>query len=163
VLRIGIRGILEAAGGLASIAEAGTGLEAAAAMPAVQPTLIVVQDALPGVTGVVAARMLREMAPTARLIVLTDEVDDARVVEAIGNGVDALLPSAIDGATLIGAIRQLEEGRRPLNDHVLARPDLAARILDTVRAEAGVGNAAGADRLERISLLMHRRRIADGR
>ncbi|HKG25089.1 MAG TPA: response regulator, partial [Thermomicrobiales bacterium] len=98
VLRIGIQGVIEAGEDFRIVAEAENGLQATAMAASHLPTLAIIQDALRGVSGVVVARAVRDVSPRTRIVVLTDEVDDERVVAAVVHGVDALLPAAIDGA-----------------------------------------------------------------
>ena len=134
VLRVGIQGVLETAGGFQVVAEAQNGLEAAACVATCEPSIVIIQDALRGVSGVAVARAVRELCSRARIVVLTDEVDDARIVAAVVHGADALLPAAVDAQGLITAIRCVAAGGRPLAELVLSRPDLAARVFAEARA-----------------------------
>jgi DNA-binding NarL/FixJ family response regulator len=145
VLRIGIQGVLEADGRYRVVAEAENGLEAAAVASAYQPSAFVIQDALRGVSGVVVARAVREISPRTGILVLTDEVDDERIVAAVVHGVDALLPAAIDGPGLLAAVRRVIAGDRPLDELVLSRPEIAARVFAEARA------ASTADRSNALS------------
>src|SRR5688572_17996367 len=136
VLRIGIQGVIEAGEDFRVIAEADNGLQATAMAASHQPTLAIIQDALRGVSGVVAARAVRDVSPRSRVVVLTDEVDDERIVAAVVHGVDSLLPAAIDSAGLVTALRRVRAGERPLEDLVLSRPEIAARVFDEARTVA---------------------------
>lgn len=136
VLRIGIQMVLEARDDHRIVAEAENGLQATALAASHEPTLAVIQDALRGVSGVVVARAIRDVAPRTRLVVLTDEVDDERIVAAVVHGVDALLPSAIDGPGLLAELAGIRAGARPLDEIVLSRPDIAARVFDEARTVA---------------------------
>ena len=140
VLRIGLQGVLEAEGHLI-VAEAQNGLEATALAGSHQPTLAVIQDALRGVSGVVAARAVRDVAARTRIVVLTDEVDDERIVAAVVHGVDALLPSAIDGVGLIAAIGRVTAGERLLDELVLSHPQIAAKVFNEARTAATIGTS----------------------
>jgi DNA-binding NarL/FixJ family response regulator len=136
VLRIGIQGVLEAGNGHRIVAEAENGLQATALAASHEPTLAVIQDALRGVSGVVVARALRDVSPRTRVVVLTDDVNDDRIVAAVVHGVDALLPAAIDGPNLLGELARVCAGERPLDAIVLSRPDIAARVFDEARVVA---------------------------
>jgi DNA-binding NarL/FixJ family response regulator len=167
VLRIGIQGVLETDGRYRIVAEAENGLEAAAVASAYQPTAYVIQDALRGVSGVVVARAVREISPRAGILVLTDEVDDERIVAAVVHGVDALLPAAIDGPGLLAAVRRVVAGGRPLDDLVLSRPEIAARVFAEARAIPATGGSSALSGRE-IAILdgvvrgLSNREIADG-
>jgi DNA-binding NarL/FixJ family response regulator len=136
VLRIGIQGVIEAGEDFRIIAEADNGLQATAMAASYEPTLAIIQDALRGVSGVVVARAVRDVSPKSRVVVLTDDVDDERIVAAVVHGVDALLPAAIDGAGLVTALRRVCAGERPLEDLVLSRREIAARVFDEARTVA---------------------------
>src|SRR6476619_3981354 len=91
VFRFGIGGVLEGANPDVQIIEASNALDAVAEAISGSPSLVIIQEALAGVSGIVAARALRERINVAPIIVLADEIDDERIVSAIGHGVDALL------------------------------------------------------------------------
>jgi DNA-binding NarL/FixJ family response regulator len=136
VLRIGIQAVLEARKDYCIIAEAENGLQATALAASHEPTLAIIQDALRGVSGVVAGRAVHEVSHQTRVVVLTDEIDEERIVAAVVHGVDALLPAAIDGSELIAALGRLCAGERSLEELVLSRPEIAARVFDEARAVA---------------------------
>jgi DNA-binding NarL/FixJ family response regulator len=126
VLRIGIQGVIEAGEDFRVIAEADNGLQATAMAASHEPTLAIIQDALRGVSGVVVARAVRDVSPRTRIVVLTDDVDDERIVSAVVHGV----------AGLVTSLRRVCAGQRPLEDLVLSRPEIAARVFDEARTVA---------------------------
>lgn len=134
VLRCGIRGILENALRVEHLVEAGSALDAAPLVSAADPTLIVIQDALPGVTGVVAAKMLRSIQPTAKIVVLSERTDDEHVISAIRHGADALLPAGIDPADFVHTVRELLHSRAALGDLALEQPIVVAHIVAAMRS-----------------------------
>lgn len=136
VLRYGIRTILDELVPIDNVTEAGDALEAGTVAAAVDPHLIVIQYALPGVNGALAARLLRERCPDARIAILSDYTAERDVLRALQNGADALLPAAIEPASFVATVRDLLAGRSTLRDHVLEQPALAARVIAAVR-EAG--------------------------
>jgi len=157
VLRIGIQGILDAADGARLIAEANNGLQATAYAEAHEPHLVIIQDALRGVSGVVVARAIRDVSPKSKVVVLTEDDSEARIVAATVHSVDALLPAAIDGQGLLAALARLRAGERPLDDLVMSRPDIATKVFDAAR------NVAAGDPAMRSSSLSGREiAILDG-
>jgi DNA-binding NarL/FixJ family response regulator len=140
VLRIGLQGVLETEG-YRIVAEAPNALEATALAGSHQPSLAVIQDALRGVSGVVAARAVREVSPRTRVVVLTDEVNDERIVAAVVHGVDALLPSAVDGPRLLAALARVTAGERLLDEFVLSHPKVAAKVFAEARSAASASAA----------------------
>ena len=98
VLRFGIRGILDNAFTIERGAESDNALDAAAIAQPFAPNLVVIQYALPGVNGMLAARMLRDLVPSASIAILSDFTDDADIVQAVRHGAAALLSAAIEPA-----------------------------------------------------------------
>ncbi|HEY8446238.1 MAG TPA: response regulator transcription factor [Thermomicrobiales bacterium] len=141
VLRIGIQGVLESTGDYAVVAEAENCLQATSAAIAHQPDVVLIQDALRGVAGIIAARAVREFAPRAAILVLTEDFSDRRVEAALRHGVDALLPAEIEGSALIAAIRRTIAGARPLLELARLRPSVVERIRDTAQASEPVAEA----------------------
>lgn len=134
VLRIGIQEVIERTGAFTVVGSAENGLEAVNIVMIHQPEVVIIQDALRGVAGVIVARAVRESAPCAAIVVLTEQRSDLRLVAAVTHGVDALLPADVDGAELVATIQRVLAGDKPLVELVLSRPELAARVFDEVRA-----------------------------
>lgn len=144
VLRFGIQGILDHAFAIERVAESDNALDAASLAQEFDPQLVVIQYALPGVNGMLAARMLRDLVPNARIAILSDFTDDADKVQAIRHGADALLSAAIEPAAFTSTVAALLAGRSVLADHVLEQPALAARVFDAIReAETHQQRAGG--------------------
>jgi DNA-binding NarL/FixJ family response regulator len=80
-------------------------LAAYSVAPRFNPDLTIIQDALPGVSGMIAARMIRQIAPSSRVIVLADDVQLAIDVAGKAQSIDAVLPSASEPDDLNAAIR----------------------------------------------------------
>jgi DNA-binding NarL/FixJ family response regulator len=136
VLRIGIQGVLDAGDDVRVIAEADNGLQATALAEAHSPDLAIIQDALRGVSGVVVARAIRDVSPKTRIVVLTEDESDGRIITAIVHGVDALLSAAIDSQGLVTELARLRAGEKPLEKLALSREDIAARVFDAARSVA---------------------------
>jgi DNA-binding NarL/FixJ family response regulator len=155
VLRYGIRGILETVLALGTVTEAGGAIEAAASIASASPSVIVIHDALPGVTGDVTARMLRELQPGATIVILSDDVGDAHVIAAARLGADALLPTAIDPAGFASAVSELTRGRRHADAVAQYREPFDRLIAETgLTSPTNPGSAA--------SMLAHALELAAG-
>jgi DNA-binding NarL/FixJ family response regulator len=113
VLRFGIRTVLESVVTLDAFMEASGALEAAAAARTDQPDLVVLHDALPGVTGIVATTMLRHIRPHARIVLMSDDVDGQHRTAALQAGADSLLSMAIDPGEFAVAIDGLIDRSSP--------------------------------------------------
>jgi DNA-binding NarL/FixJ family response regulator len=134
VLRAGIENVLESTHEFRVVAQASNGLEAISLADGGHPDVAVVQDLLHGVSGVVTARAIHEASPKTKVVVLTESFDERRIVAAILYGVDALVPADIDSPGLIEVVRGVHAGERILEQMVLTRPELAARVFHEVRS-----------------------------
>lgn len=134
VLRIGIRGLLENAFAVSEIAEADGALESVTLLAAARPDLVIIQDALPGVTGVVAARMVRQFRPRVAILVLSDHVNETAVSVATRHGADALLPSTVTTELFLATVRSLQPVPDKELDSVVAdEADNRLRDLENLR------------------------------
>lgn len=148
VWRYALRLVVQSTWPTIESAEAGHALAAYQAVTEFEPDLTIIQDALPGVSGMIAGRMVRQLAPDGRVIVLTDDVEVA--LQAVGGagGIDAVLPSAVEPDELAAAIDGFALARpeppriAPLDVAVL---DGVSRGLSLEAIEAGVG--AGEDEI----------------
>lgn len=110
VLRYGIRGTLESVLSLETVVEASGALEAAALLRSARPALIVIHDALPGVTANATAKMLQDLLPGATIAILSDQADEGHRSEAEQHGAAALISMAIAPADFAAAIRNVVAG-----------------------------------------------------
>jgi two-component system, OmpR family, KDP operon response regulator KdpE len=107
---------------------AGTGAEGLDLAAAVQPDVIVLDLGLPDVDGVHLCRHLRNVAGCP-IVVVTSDVDEARVVEALDNGADDYITKPFAMAVLLARLRVALRHRNAtagLVDHdLLTAGDLA--------------------------------------
>ncbi len=135
VLRSGIQAIITGTLPIHRVFEAHNALEGLAVVSASDPTLIIIQDSLPGVTGFVAARMMREFEPDAKILILSDRLRHDDHVFARRLGADALVPASIDPPGFVETIRAVLKGENPQDDLLVNAP-LDARLNDIERLSA---------------------------
>lgn len=75
-----------------------------------QPDLILLDNHLPGVSGVDALPALREAAPAARVLMLTVSEDEADLAAALRNGASGYLLKTMEGDALATAVRRAMAG-----------------------------------------------------
>lgn len=107
VLRYGIRTVLESVVDLDGRVEAAAALEAAASARVADPDLVVIHDALPGLTGIATCGLLRELLPAARIVLMSDDVGEFHYAGARRAGADRLLSMAIDPDDFLTALNGL--------------------------------------------------------
>ena len=86
LFRRGLVALLGLSPGLQVVGEAGDAAEALRLAPVLNPHVILLDNHLPGVTGVDAVKGLREAAPMARVLMLTVSEDAQDLATALRNG-----------------------------------------------------------------------------
>jgi DNA-binding NarL/FixJ family response regulator len=79
------------------------------------------------------ARQMRYLAPRIAIIILTPSKDEERLFQAIKVGAAAYFTRDITPDELVDAIRKVSHGEYLIDEDVLAKPELATRVLDTFR------------------------------
>ena len=127
MLREGIKGLLENAGGISVVAEAGNIREMFAVLATRELDVIVLDIALPEGNGLDALEGIRAGHPGVAVVVLSMYPEEKFALRAIRSGASAYLAKETASAELVLAIRQAHAcGTYP-------GPDLSGRLL---RAEA---------------------------
>jgi DNA-binding NarL/FixJ family response regulator len=136
VVRTGLRAMLEAAGDVAVVGEAGDGAEAVELAAELEPHVVLMDLRMPVLDGVAATARLRERHPEVSVLVLTTYDTDADIFRAIDAGATGYLLKDATRDELLGAIRAAASGRS-----VLA-PRVAGRLMDRARTP-GRGSLSG--------------------
>jgi DNA-binding NarL/FixJ family response regulator len=127
VVRRGVRDLLESAGGIEVVGEAGTAAEAVARVPAVRPDVAVLDVRLPDGSGVEVCRDLRAADPSLRCMMLTSFDDDEALLDAIVAGASGYLLKEVRAADLVASVRRIAAGESLLDAHA------TARVIDRLR------------------------------
>jgi DNA-binding NarL/FixJ family response regulator len=130
VVRVGLRGMLEAADDLRVIGEAGSGDEALTLVAALRPDVVLMDLRMPGTDGVTATAKIVEHYPRVRVLVLTTYDTDADILRALEAGATGYLLKDTPITALVDAVRAAARG-----ETVLA-PPVAARLVTRMRAPA---------------------------
>jgi DNA-binding NarL/FixJ family response regulator len=122
LVRLGFRRILEDAPDLCVVGEAKDGEEAIRLAQELRPRVIVMDCALPRVSGLVATRRILEKLPETAVLMLSMHSEDTLVRQAMQAGARGyVLKSAVD-LELVTAVRNVAAGQSVL-DPQLVRPD----------------------------------------
>jgi DNA-binding NarL/FixJ family response regulator len=122
LVRKGFRRMLEDDRTIAVVGEASDGNEAVRLALELRPRVTVMDCALPGITGIEAARQIRAKNPDATILMLSMHSEDTLVRQALEAGARGyILKNAID-LDLTGAVKRAAEGKMVL-DPQLAKPD----------------------------------------
>jgi DNA-binding NarL/FixJ family response regulator len=144
VVREGLRTFLGLQDGLEVVGEAGDGEEAVAEAVRLRPDVILMDLTMPRLDGVEAMRELRRRLPGTRVVVLTSNADDTRLLAAIQAGAAGYLLKTVQPQELARAVRAAHAGEALLD------PSVAARLVEAIAAPAGSA-AAPADRADQLT------------
>jgi DNA-binding NarL/FixJ family response regulator len=124
LVRTGLRMILENAGDMEVIGEAGDGCEAVESTLRLEPDVVLMDIRMPNVDGVAATRQVRAEAPHIRVLVLTTFDLDEYVYAALRAGASGFLLKDALADDLLAAVRVVARG-----DAVVA-PSVTRRLLE---------------------------------
>jgi DNA-binding NarL/FixJ family response regulator len=124
LFRRGLRMVLEDEDDIEVIDEAGDGEQAVEMAREHAPDVVVMDVRMPGLTGIQAARRIKEEEPGTKILVLTisDEEDD--LYEAIKAGANGYLLKEISIDEIAHAVRSVHSGQS------LISPSMASKLLD---------------------------------
>jgi two-component system, NarL family, response regulator LiaR len=160
VFRKGVRALLEGAGDIAVIGEAGTGAEGVEAATRLQPDIVIMDLMLPDMTGLDATGQIHERTPEIRVLVLTSNNESDALVPALKAGATGYVLKSETRLELVNAVRAIAQGKSlvpveftgSLVSAIVQKTPLdalTARELDVLRAVGrGLNNADIAQRLE---------------
>ena len=94
------------------ICEEKDGLQAVQQAQALQPDLILLDIGLPGLNGIQAARRIREVASSSKIIFLTQESAPEVVEEALASGAHGYVVKTQAGSELLTALETVLRGSR---------------------------------------------------
>jgi DNA-binding NarL/FixJ family response regulator len=121
LVRKGFRRMLEDDRAISVVGEASDGNEAVRLAVELRPKVTVMDCALPGISGIEAARQIRAKNPEAIVLMLSMHSEDTLVRQALEAGARGyILKNAID-LDLVAAVKRAAEGKMVL-DPQLAKP-----------------------------------------
>ena len=127
VVRRGLRDLLEAAGGIEVVGEAGTADEATRRIPPTRPDVAILDVRLPDGDGVTVCREVRSAHPEIQCLILTSFSDDEALFQAIMAGAAGYLLKQVRGTDLVDAVRRVAAGQSLLD------PAVTAQVLERLR------------------------------
>jgi len=110
MVREGLRMILEAHPDMEVVGEAATGQEAVALAQELEPDVVIMDLAMPGMGGLEAIRLLQERRPQVRVLALTMYDDPDHFFQALHAGASGYVVQGGSSADLVAAVRAVHEG-----------------------------------------------------
>ncbi len=131
LFRKGLRMVLEAEEDIVVVAEAADGEQAVARVEELAPDVVLMDVRMPRMGGIDATRVIRQLFPTTRIIVLTvsDEEDD--LYGAVKAGANGYLLKEVSIEEVADAVRAVYGGQS------LISPSLASKLLDEFEGQIG--------------------------
>ena len=143
LVRAGMRRLLEDHPAVATVTEAGSGEEALALAGKTRYGMILMDIALPGMSGLEAAGRLIAALPDALVIMVTGKLEAGPVRRLLSGGVRGYVTKGSEASEMSEAIRRVLAGERYLS------PDVARQLaMDTIDGTA-------ANPFERLSAREH--------
>ena len=147
VVRMGLRGMLDAEPDLTVVGEASSGVEGVDLAVAERPDIVLMDLRMPGGDGVEATGRIMSAAPGVRVMVLTTYESDRDILRAIEAGASGYLLMDATPKELADAVRAAARGETVLAPRVAstlvrqvrspAPPALSARETEVLRLVAG--------------------------
>jgi two-component system response regulator NreC len=137
VVRSGLRVLLDARPGLEVVGDAGTGEETIGKAVSLQPDVLLLDIAMPGMNGLEVARRVREKAPGVRILVLTMYDDEAYLRQFLEVGVNGYVLKRAADTELVDAIRAVHRGES------FIYPSLMGRLIDSYLKHPAPARAPG--------------------
>jgi DNA-binding NarL/FixJ family response regulator len=122
LVRKGFRRMLEDDRAITVVAEASDGTEAVRLALELRPNVVVMDCALPGFSGIEAARQIRAKYPETTILMLSMHSEDTLVRQALEAGARGYILKNANDLDLISAVKRVAEGQLVL-DPQLAKPE----------------------------------------
>lgn len=120
VVRAGLKALLEATERVEVVGEASSGEEALEQVRTLEPDIVIMDLAMPGMGGIQATRRITELGLGAKVLVLTIHDEDEFLVPALNAGAAGFLNKSVADTDLFGAIEALVHGHAYLPQQVAA-------------------------------------------
>ena len=140
VVRAGLRALLESAGSVDVVGEASSGEEALGKARTLEPDIVIMDLAMPGMDGVEATRRINGLGIDTKVLVLTIHDEEEFLIPALDAGAAGFLNKSVADTDLMGALEALVRGHSYL-------PRRAAAVLARRTARGSSGRKPGSEAL----------------
>ena len=127
IVRQGLRFLLEHEAGIEVVGECADGDAAVAAARRLKPDVVLLDLLMPTLDGVAALPLITAASPKTRVVVLTSDQDDERILDAIRAGALSYLLKTAGVEEVVAAVSAAAKGESRL------APSVAAKLIKEVR------------------------------
>lgn len=110
IVRQGLKSVLEAEGDIEVVGEASDGKEALRKARAVQPKVVIMDIAMPGLNGLDASRRLAEILPEIKVLILSSYSEAPEVERALEAGAVGYVMKETASSEVVKAVRETYKG-----------------------------------------------------
>jgi NarL family two-component system response regulator LiaR len=126
VVREGLAAILANYPDIEVIGQAADGIQALEIVKQAKPNVVLLDMVMPGLDGLATIPKIREIAPSARILVVTGFAESDRVYQAIKAGALGYILKDATREQLVQAIRDVAQGRASL------QPSIAVKLIQEI-------------------------------
>jgi len=124
LVRQGLRSLLESEKNIKVVAEAGDGIEAIRLVEKHKPDLVLLDLAMPKMSGLSALRDIKNRYPETKILVLTFHSSEEYILEAFESGADGYCLKKDSHAELLAAIKNILSGKSFIS------PAISSKVLE---------------------------------
>jgi DNA-binding NarL/FixJ family response regulator len=143
VVRDSLEVLINGASGFHCVGAHPTSEHAIESAPAAAPQVILMDIQLPQMSGIECVRRLKEILPTAQIIMLTMYDDDQLVFDSLKAGASGYLLKRTPHVEILAAIEDVHSGGSPMTSSIARKVVQMARQSRSVMAPAQNGNFNG--------------------
>ncbi len=140
ILRQGLKLLLHSQPGVQVVGEAADGAAAVKQAQALKPDVVVMDISMPGMSGLVATRTLKQLLPDIRIVVLTRHEDQTHLEELLHAGASGYVSKQSPPEQILAAIRATAGGglyldpalKHRMAEGLLDRQPRASKPLSTI-------------------------------
>ena len=119
ILRVGLRSFLGYYDDIEVVGEAQDGAAAVALVKELQPDVVLMDVAMPGVNGIQATRLIRDEYPATKVLILSQYEDPQYVLPLLRSGASGYILKDALGTDLLNALRAVASGETFLGPSIV--------------------------------------------
>jgi DNA-binding NarL/FixJ family response regulator len=143
VVREGLRMVLEGAGTITVVGDAGDGRQAVRSVLRLCPDVVIMDIAMPELNGIEATRQIHQSCPATRVIILSMHASPDYIFRALQAGAYGYLLKESAGKEVVEAVQSVQSGHRYMSRKI------AETVMDYYAQQGSV--ESGRDLLDRLS------------
>lgn len=141
IVRTGLRMLFQTEPDIAIVGEADSGEAAIAVVTALKPDVVVMDIAMPGMSGIEATRRIKAVSPETAVLALTMHEEEPYFFQMLEAGASGYVPKRAAADDLVSAVRVVAQGQ------VFLYPSLARLLVQDYLQREAAGQTEEADLL----------------